>query len=233
MNTLVKTTTDQPRRGEDWNPYEILGLVPPASEKQIRAAYRRLARSMHLDNGGSEEAFRELAEAHDFLLDPVSRSLWERKQVRAKPEQRKMAQAGLRQLCDQVIEFIVGGGAPPEHANIPALMKKEVRARLDKLAVMKSDVSRQLGRHKLMLNTVTRKGGGENIVAQVLARRVEDLQVAIKQVADDMLIGEIMLAELEAYCSNVPDQPAPAPRRYDAWNDVVLCDVRFYTGGFS
>lgn len=57
--------------------YSVLGLKRSASEKEIRQAYRRLARKHHPDvNPGdpkAEERFKEINEAHQVLSDPDSR----------------------------------------------------------------------------------------------------------------------------------------------------------------
>jgi hypothetical protein len=45
------------------NPFDVLGLPPTATESQVKAAYRRLARERHPDAGGDERSFRQLADA--------------------------------------------------------------------------------------------------------------------------------------------------------------------------
>jgi curved DNA-binding protein CbpA len=54
--------------------YEVLGVKRDASEKEIRSAYRRLARKYHPDvNPGdksAEEKFKEINAAHEVLSDP-------------------------------------------------------------------------------------------------------------------------------------------------------------------
>jgi len=58
--------------------YEILGVRHTASVKEIKAAYKRLARLRHPDlNGGSAdaaEAFVQLSYARDILIDPKRRT---------------------------------------------------------------------------------------------------------------------------------------------------------------
>src|SRR5262245_45300319 len=55
--------------------YQILGVKHTASSKEIKAAYKRLARLRHPDlNGGSAEGFVQLSHARDILLDPKSRA---------------------------------------------------------------------------------------------------------------------------------------------------------------
>jgi curved DNA-binding protein len=62
--------------------YKILGLEKGASEKEIKRAFRRLARQCHPDvnpnDSRAEERFKEINEAHEVLSDPAKRSKYDR-----------------------------------------------------------------------------------------------------------------------------------------------------------
>src|ERR1700746_766819 len=61
--------------------YELLGVSRKASAKEIRAAFRKLARKYHPDlNPGdksSEEKFKHLQEAYDVLSDSKKRQMYD------------------------------------------------------------------------------------------------------------------------------------------------------------
>jgi curved DNA-binding protein len=57
--------------------YQILGVSKNASEKEIKQAFRKLARKYHPDvnpgDRGAEQRFKEINEAHEVLSDPEKR----------------------------------------------------------------------------------------------------------------------------------------------------------------
>lgn len=57
--------------------YKIMGVNQDASEKDIKMAYRRLARKYHPDlskESNAEERFKEMGEAYEVLKDPAKRA---------------------------------------------------------------------------------------------------------------------------------------------------------------
>src|SRR5215217_5360416 len=58
--------------------YELLGVAKTASATEIRVAYRRLAKTMHPDAGGSSDRFGLLQIAYETLSDPVNRTYYDR-----------------------------------------------------------------------------------------------------------------------------------------------------------
>ena len=64
--------------------YDILGVKPDASEAEIKAAYRKLARQYHPDKNkeaGAEDKFKAINEANEVLRDKEKRRAYD--QVRA------------------------------------------------------------------------------------------------------------------------------------------------------
>jgi molecular chaperone DnaJ len=64
------------------DPYEVLGVPRDADERQIKRAFRSLARELHPDvnrqDPGTEEKFKEAAEAYEILSDPERRATYDR-----------------------------------------------------------------------------------------------------------------------------------------------------------
>ncbi|MGD0621825.1 MAG: J domain-containing protein [Thermacetogeniaceae bacterium] len=64
--------------------YEILGIKREATEKEIKSAYRKLARKWHPDlhtgkqKAEAEEKFKKINEAYEVLSDPEKRSKYDR-----------------------------------------------------------------------------------------------------------------------------------------------------------
>lgn len=60
--------------------YHIMGVTKDASDKEIKAAYRRLARKYHPDiskEKDAEERFKEIGEAYEVLKDPKKRRVYD------------------------------------------------------------------------------------------------------------------------------------------------------------
>jgi curved DNA-binding protein len=94
------------------NEREILGVSPNASEKEIKAAYKKLAKKYHPDmTGGDEAKFKEISQAYTALTEP-------------EPEPQAFQTEGFSPFFDQaVFNTIFGrangmGGAGASHSQV-------------------------------------------------------------------------------------------------------------------
>lgn len=63
----------------NFDPYEILGVLPSASQGEIKKAYRKLSLLLHPDKEtGDEKAFMKLTKAYQALTDDDARKNWEK-----------------------------------------------------------------------------------------------------------------------------------------------------------
>src|SRR5687768_5113921 len=67
------------------DPYAILGATRGASEKDIKSAYRKLAKELHpdrnTDNPKAAERFSEVTRAYDLLSDKDKRAQFDRGEI--------------------------------------------------------------------------------------------------------------------------------------------------------
>ena len=69
------------------DPYSVLGVAKGASDKDIKSAYRKLAKELHPDvNPGDsavEQRFKEITAAYNFLSDSEKRAKFDRGEINA------------------------------------------------------------------------------------------------------------------------------------------------------
>jgi DnaJ-class molecular chaperone len=74
------------------NPYDTLGVKYDATQDDIRAAYRRLAKKLHPDlnpgDRGAADRFKSVSAAYDLLSDPGKRARFDRGEIDAAGEER-------------------------------------------------------------------------------------------------------------------------------------------------
>jgi hypothetical protein len=81
LDRMEKIREDWERLQQGWEdlhrrlgvaPYEknleVLGLRPPVTRDEVKAAYREKAKTLHSDHGGSDEQFKVLHEAYKSVM---------------------------------------------------------------------------------------------------------------------------------------------------------------------
>ena len=96
--------------------YKILGVDRNASEKEIKRAYRKLARKFHPDvnpdDQSAEEKFKEINEAHEVLSDPDKRIKYDQLGANWQQWQRRGGDPNSFDWSQWFAGGAPGGGAP-------------------------------------------------------------------------------------------------------------------------
>ena len=103
--------------------YRILKVSPKASDKEIKSAYRRLARKLHPDvNGGSNinsREFAQIAKAYQILSNPAERARYDAQLLKARhngsdsvifsdnPHARRLRRMAIQRRMDAVVDRII------------------------------------------------------------------------------------------------------------------------------
>ncbi|MDT7602997.1 MAG: molecular chaperone DnaJ [Acidobacteriota bacterium] len=104
--------------------YKVLGIRRSAPAREVKSAYRRLARQLHPDvNGGSEKASREfalIALAYRTLTDPQERAYYDAQLLRreegfasgsvfqsSNPHARRMRRVAVQARMDKVVDNLI------------------------------------------------------------------------------------------------------------------------------
>ena len=56
--------------------YDVLGVLETATDREIKAAYRKQSLQHHPDKGGDERIFKEVSAAYEVLSDGEKRALY-------------------------------------------------------------------------------------------------------------------------------------------------------------
>jgi DnaJ-class molecular chaperone len=100
------------------DPYTVLGVARTASEKEIKSAYRTLAKRYHPDSAkgthGAKEKFAEIGVAYDILGDKEKRAQFDRGEIDAegKPKFQGFEGAGGNPFEGFEFRTSRGGGSP-------------------------------------------------------------------------------------------------------------------------
>lgn len=72
------------------NPYKLLGVSADCDEKEIKHAYKALAKKAHPDLGGDAATFDQLTQAYQLLINTQKRQEYDRGNLLWEPQKRKM-----------------------------------------------------------------------------------------------------------------------------------------------
>ena len=186
------------------DPYEILGIGRDASEEQIKAAYRKKAKTAHPDSGGDVDAFGRLQKAYELLLDPVRRKVFDDTGYDVELTDAVDLQALVaieKLITDMVLDEREPGTFDPV-AHMRACLLAEIR----KAHFSKSELERHSDRIRLHIDRLGERPG-KDVVGHMLRARIKAIATAISETeakinaterACDMLDGYLYVMDMPA-----------------------------------
>ena len=93
------------------NYYDVLGLEPTCSPKDIQTAYRSKAKQHHPDSGGDVDTFHAVSEAYEVLKDPHKRAAFDHRNSRR--QNIKINAGDMDSVFDDMFTVFGGAGFHP------------------------------------------------------------------------------------------------------------------------
>lgn len=189
------------------NLYDVLGIKPDASSKDIKRAYRKHAMRKHPDRGGDGKEFQALQKAYDVLGDPGRRHQYDTtgtvdQQVESRTERAR------RMMCMLIVHSAeaIASLADPKKESPLELAVNTLNEESKSIGSELKNARLLAERLRMVQERMTRKDGGENQAGLAIQSRVEKEEAKIKAIEARMLeIGDIKL-ELELYSYRLEKQ---------------------------
>lgn len=180
------------------NYYELLGVSKNATPEEIRFAFRRRAREMHPDNGGTDEQMSELNKAKDTLLNEESRKVYDEEghindEVDLNPiEARNLLFA----MFDKILE------EAPEQSNPVRIVNEFLRQHIEELLRQIEQTLTKIARVKRINAKVDVKTeGADNLFdhySKIKIRKLQDEIIQLQKIVDITNLAKVMMQELYA-----------------------------------
>jgi len=148
--------------------YQILGIRRAAAQEVIQRAYRRKAKTLHPDGGGSVEAFSELSTAYTVLSDPNRRERYDRT-GEIQPARPNNLDVSAIEVIAQKLGLIIHAEYDVTSVDIAVLIEQAIREDIAERNAGISSLERAHERARRLRDRVKRKVNGEdNVLARVL-----------------------------------------------------------------
>lgn len=202
------------------NPYETLGVLRDATDKDLKAAYRRAVKNAHPDGGGDTEQFRRVQEAFDVLIDPARR---ERYDTTGRTDPSKVTPERIRQFIRSTFKNVVSHRNPngseddPTRVNVKEkLLTSLINARME-IQNMRYQTQRKIEKTTRLLERFKPNKGSIDYVGDALRDELAELDQELMSSEDALEMSQEVERVLRTYGYEVgletEGQGAPRPTR--------------------
>jgi len=196
-----------------WCPYSELGVPRDATEKQIKAAYRKRSKSAHPDAGGHEEWFQRTVTAYELLMDAERRAHYDATgEVLAQQAENGHAVAlqKLAQIFDQAIQNAINTGRDPKDVPLVDHMRQRLEAEIGDREKTRRDNETAIERWSALQDRFSVKDETRaNVMADIIKSRIVILERNNVQIDRDDNIARAVLAILDNHEFRADAPPTP------------------------
>eukprot|EP00123_Amoebidium_parasiticum_P007015 comp17817_c0_seq1/m.17931 comp17817_c0_seq1/g.17931 ORF comp17817_c0_seq1/g.17931 comp17817_c0_seq1/m.17931 type:complete len:328 (-) comp17817_c0_seq1:132-1115(-) len=192
--------------------YQLLGVSPEATEKEITRAYRKKALQYHPDKNPSKEAvkiFHDLSKAYEILLDPKAKAAYDNViKARQAKAQRDQKLDDRRKRLKEDLEAREKQAARPKDETVPSGLSAEAAAEeLEKeIERLRAEGFKRVQREQELIQEELRKQAREEKVVSSSGEAAakesplhRTLKIRWKGEAGDLYTTEGLRAVLEKY----------------------------------
>lgn len=185
------------------NLYEILGVKRDADNPAIRAAYVKMAKTIHPDRGGNAADFKEVARAYGVLGRPDKRLAYdETGREEAGPSPLDAAIAILRNLT----EMVIANNLDPARTDFLKEMQGQIAQALAHADQQTADIKRKVARCKSLAKRFKAKAS-DDLIGKILQGRIDEMQRQIAAIDGDRINLETAKVLLADYQYEVDPSP--------------------------
>lgn len=183
--------------------YELLGVAKDATKREIKKAYRKLARQHHPDrDGGDKEKFQEIQHAYMVLYDDKARQEYDRtgeSGTKAKPTATQMAYENLAGLFTAVLTENVEKIHRLDIFKFMTDQVKTARREPEKLKAKNEKNIAQYERARKKLKRKSKRAKNPPIMETVISEQVRICRDHVTACNEDIRMYNLMIELMDDY----------------------------------